>query len=94
MTGIWYKRIEQAKSLGIWYSGVGMSSIIGSPIAWEMATPNAHTGVLSSWQLLHAVTGATTVFVALEFKFVIPDSQLTARFLTQPNVWCLWSVFV
>jgi ACS family allantoate permease-like MFS transporter len=82
MTGMWYKHNEQAKRLGIWYSGVGMSSIIGSPIAWGMAAPNAHTGVLSSWQLLYVVTGATTVFTALIFSFVVPDSQLTAQFLT------------
>ena len=79
---MWYKHTEQARRLGIWYSGVGMSSIIGSPIAWGMAAPNARTGVLNSWKLLYVVTGATTVFVALIFYFVVPDSQLTARFLT------------
>ncbi|CZR62693.1 related to permease of the major facilitator superfamily [Phialocephala subalpina] len=82
ITGMWYKRNEQAKRLGIWYSGVGMSSIIGSPIAWGMAAPGAHTGVLKSWQLLYVVTGATTIFAAFCFYFVVPDSQLTARFLT------------
>ena len=59
-----------------------MASIIGSPIAWGMAAPNAHTGVLNSWQLLYVITGATTVSVALAFYFVVPDSQLTAQFLT------------
>lgn len=82
MTGMWYKRTEQAKRLGIWYSGVGMSSIIGSPVAWGMAAPGVHTGVLNSWQLLYVVTGVTTVLVALTFYFIVPDSQLTARFLT------------
>lgn len=82
MTGMWYKRTEQAKRLGIWYSGVGMASIIGSPIAWGMAAPNANTRTFSSWQLLYVVTGAATVFTALCFYFLVPDSQLTARFLT------------
>ncbi|RDW84470.1 hypothetical protein BP6252_02060 [Coleophoma cylindrospora] len=82
MTGMWYKHTEQAKRLGIWYSGVGMASIIGSPLAWGMAAPDAHTGVLSSWQLLYVVTGALTVFVAIGFYFFVPDSQLTAKWLT------------
>jgi len=82
MTGMWYRHNEQAKRLGLWYSGVGMATIIGSPIAWGMDAPTAHTGVLSAWQLLYVVTGAVTVFVAIIFYFVVPDSQLTARFLT------------
>jgi ACS family allantoate permease-like MFS transporter len=82
MTGMWYKGNEQAKRLGLWYSGVGMSSCIAYPIAWAMAGPNANTGSLNSWQLLYVVTGAATVFLALVFFFVAPDSQLTVPFLT------------
>jgi len=82
MTGMWYKHNEQAKRLGLWYSGVGMATIIGSPIAYGMDAPGAKTGVLSAWQLLYVVTGAATVFTAIVFYFVVPDSQLTAKFLT------------
>lgn len=82
MTGMWYTRKEQAARLGIWYSGVGLATIIGSPIAWALDSPRASTGVLESWQLLYVVFGAITVAVAASFFFLVPDSPLNARFLS------------
>lgn len=82
MTGMWYKRNEQAKRLGIWYSGVGLAGIIGAPMAWSMSATDAKMGILKSWQFLFVITGALTVALALIFYFVVPDSQLSAKFLT------------
>lgn len=82
MTGMWYTRKEQASRLGLWYSGIGLATIIGSPIAWGLDSPSASTGSLSNWQLLYVVFGALTVFLALVFFFTVPDSQITAKFLT------------
>ncbi|KUL82429.1 hypothetical protein ZTR_11203 [Talaromyces verruculosus] len=82
MTGMWYTRAEQAARLGLWYSGVGLATIIGSPIAWALDSPSASTGSLSSWQLLYVVFGAITVALAICFYFIVPDSQLSAKFLT------------
>ncbi|GAM41174.1 hypothetical protein TCE0_041r14101 [Talaromyces pinophilus] len=82
MTGMWYTRAEQAARLGLWYSGVGLATIIGSPIAWALDSPSASTGSLSSWQLLYVVFGAITIALAICFYFIVPDSQLSAKFLT------------
>jgi MFS transporter, ACS family, allantoate permease len=82
MTGMWYTREEQAARLGLWYSGVGLATIIGSPIAWGLDSPSASTGSLSSWQLLYVVFGAVTFALAICFYFIVPDSQLSANFLT------------
>ncbi len=82
MTGMWYQQHEQAKRLGIWYAGSGMATLIGAPIAWAVAAPGAKTGSLVSWELLYVIAGSITVFLAIVFYFVVPDSQLTAKFLT------------
>lgn len=82
MTGMWYKRDEATKRLGLWYAGVGFSGIIGSLIAWGMSAPGAQTGVLDAWQFLYVITGAITICLAIVFFFVVPDSQLTAGFLS------------
>lgn len=68
--------------MGLWYSGIGFATIIGSPIAWALDSPTAATGVLSNWQLLYVVFGALTVALAVCFYFLVPDSQLTAKFLS------------
>ncbi|KAF7551300.1 hypothetical protein G7046_g7761 [Stylonectria norvegica] len=82
MTGMWYSRPEQAYRMGLWYSGIGFATIIGSPIAWALDSPTAATGILSNWQLLYVVFGSLTVALAVCFYFVVPDSPLTAKFLT------------
>ncbi|KAH8807654.1 permease of the major facilitator superfamily [Xylogone sp. PMI_703] len=82
MTGMWYQKHEQAKRLGIWYSGSGMANVVGGLIAWGIAAPTAHTGSLTSWQLMYVVFGCLTVLLAFIFFFVVPDSQLNTRFLS------------
>lgn len=82
MTGMWYTRKEQAFRLGIWYSGVGVATLVGAPLAWAVAGPNAHTGSLSSWRFLFVIAGCITICVAAIFFFAVPDSPLNARFLS------------
>ncbi|KAH6682063.1 major facilitator superfamily domain-containing protein [Halenospora varia] len=81
MTGMWYKKHEQAKRLGIWYSGNGMANMLGGLLAWGIAAPDAKTGDLAPWRFMYVITGAITVFLAIVFFVVVPDSQLTAKFL-------------
>lgn len=81
MTGMWYTSSEQALRLGLWYSGIGMSTLIGSPIAYAISGQDK-IGVLLSWQFLYVIFGVITVVVAIIFLFVVPDSQLSAGFLT------------
>ncbi|TQV95462.1 MFS allantoate transporter [Cordyceps javanica] len=81
MTGMWYKRDEQARRLGIWYSGSGFASIVGAPIAYAI-DGSPKIGVLVSWKFLYVISGALTVFVAIVFFFIVPDSQKSAAFLS------------
>lgn len=81
ITGMWYKRDEQAKRLGIWYAGSGFASVIGAPIAYAI-DGSPKTGVLVSWKFLYVLSGALTVLVAIVFFFVVPDSQKSASFLS------------
>lgn len=81
MTGMWYKRDEQARRLGIWYSGSGFASIVGAPVAYAI-DGSPKTGVLVSWKFLYVISGALTVFVAIAFFFLVPDSQRSAHFLS------------
>jgi ACS family allantoate permease-like MFS transporter len=42
-----------------------------------------HPLAIKSWQLLFLVIGLFTAAVGVLFLFIMPDSQLNARFLTQ-----------
>lgn len=81
MTGMWYKRDEQAKRLGIWYSGAGAANIVGAPIAYAI-DGSPYTGALRSWKFLYVLAGSLTVFMAILFFILVPDSQKTAKFLS------------
>ncbi|KAJ4155413.1 hypothetical protein LMH87_000656 [Akanthomyces muscarius] len=81
ITGMWYKRDEQAKRLGIWYAGSGLASVVGAPIAYAI-DGSPRTGVLVSWKFLYVLSGALTVLVAIVFFFMVPDSQRSASFLS------------
>ena len=61
-----------------------MATILGAAVAYGI---DAHkkTGALSSWRFLYVIAGAPTIFVAIVVFIVVPDSQLSAKFLSPPQ---------
>lgn len=83
-TSQWYKKEEQAFRVGIWFSVCGAGQMFGGFVAYGIAT---HVGrdpsaKLAGWQIMFLFLGLLTVVVGIIFFFVLPDSPVSARFLS------------
>jgi MFS family permease len=83
-TSQWYSKEEQAFRVGIWFSMCGFAQMFGGYVAYGIAIhvgrdPNAS---LAGWQIIFLFLGLLTAVVGIIFYFVLPDSPLTARFLS------------
>ncbi len=82
-TSQWYTIREQGTRTGIWFSFNGWGQILGGLIAYGIAVgTKAYPLSIHSWQLLFLVIGLFTAAIGVLFLFIMPDSQLNARFLT------------
>lgn len=83
-TSQWYTKKEQGTRVGWWFSFNGWGQIVGGCVAYGIAVgTEAHPIAIKSWQLVFLVTGFFTAFMGVLFLWLMPDSQLNARFLTQ-----------
>ncbi|KAI2473272.1 major facilitator superfamily transporter allantoate [Annulohypoxylon bovei var. microspora] len=83
-TSQWYTKKEQGTRVGWWFSFNGWGQIVGGCVAYGIAVgTEAHPIAIKSWQLVFLVTGLFTAFMGCLFLYLMPDSQLNARFLTQ-----------
>ncbi|XMA08544.1 hypothetical protein WAI453_001335 [Rhynchosporium graminicola] len=79
-----YKKEDQAFRVGIWFSMCGFAQMFGGFVAYGIAThvgedPNA---LLKGWQVIFLFLGLLTVLVGIAFFFILPDSPLSAGFLS------------
>lgn len=83
-TSQWYTNKEQGARTGMWFAWNGVGQIVGGFVSYGIAVGTARNPIaIESWQLLFLVIGLFTAFIGVIFLFVMPDSQLNARFLTQ-----------
>jgi len=76
--------MARAFRVGIWFSMCGFAQMFGGYVSYGIAT---HVGedphaTLHGWQIIFIFLGAFTVLVGIVFYFVLPDSPLTAGFLS------------
>ncbi|KAK7969456.1 MFS general substrate transporter [Apiospora saccharicola] len=82
-TSQWYTISEQGSRTGIWFSFNGVGQILGGAVAYGIAVGTKHHPVsIKSWQLVFLVIGLFTAAMGVLFLWLMPDSQLNARFLT------------
>jgi ACS family allantoate permease-like MFS transporter len=80
ITSAWYSRKDQAVQMGIWYSSNGSCQVIGGLLAYGFG--QIHVSGFSSWKWLYVVTGTLSISWAVALYLFLPDSQLTATFLS------------
>lgn len=83
-TSQWYRKEDQAFRVGIWFSMCGFAQMFGGYVAYGIAT---HVGkdphaALKGWQIIFLFLGLFTSLIGVIFFFVLPDSPLTAGFLS------------
>ena len=82
-TSQWYTIREQGLRTGFWFSFNGWGQILGGFVAYGIAKgTEEHPISIKSWQLLFLVIGLFTAAIGVLFLFLMPDSQMNARFLT------------
>jgi ACS family allantoate permease-like MFS transporter len=84
-TSQWYRKEEQAFRVGLWFSMCGWAQMFGGYVAYGVAI---HVGAdpnspLRGWQVIFLILGLLTVVIGILFFFILPDSPVTAGFLTQ-----------
>ncbi|KAJ1713527.1 pantothenate transporter [Aspergillus flavus] len=80
ITGMWYTRSEQPFRHGLWFAGNSLATAFGGLIAYGVAHI---AGSIPAWKWLFIIYGIITVVWSIVFVLFIPDSPLTARFLSR-----------
>ncbi|KAI0252933.1 major facilitator superfamily domain-containing protein [Lactifluus subvellereus] len=78
---MFYTRREHTARVGYWFLMNGTAQIISGFISY--GTLHIHTGGFQPWQWLMIITGILTLFTAMLFYFLFPDSPTNAWFLTK-----------
>ncbi|ORX40258.1 major facilitator superfamily domain-containing protein [Kockovaella imperatae] len=80
MTPIWWTLAEQPVRLMTWYSMNGWFDIVGSFISYGLGHVTETT--VRTWQLIFIIFGSLTSFLGIYMFFYLPDSPVTAKFLS------------
>lgn len=72
--------------MNIWYSFNGWGQIIGGLVAYGIAVGTKKNGsLIAPWKIVFLFTGLLTICLGLIFLWVVPDSQLNARWLKKED---------
>ncbi|KAF7299931.1 MFS general substrate transporter [Mycena chlorophos] len=82
MTGWWYTRKEVPLRQFIWYSGLGWGGVIGSYVSTGISTISPTAPGPQKWQYIFYILGGVTMLWAIVVYVVLPDSPVSARWLT------------
>ncbi|KAL1605847.1 hypothetical protein SLS59_002966 [Nothophoma quercina] len=84
VTSMWYKRDEQPKRIGFWYTGVGMAVMIGSLISYGF---QHYTGdKFNNWQIMYLVVGLITIVAGIVVILFLPDNPMSSRLTHEEKV--------
>lgn len=82
----WYTKKEQGSRVNIWFSFNGVGQILGGIIAYGIAVGTAkHGSSIAPWKIVFLVTGLLTIVLGAIFLWIVPDSQLNARWLKKED---------
>ena len=82
ITSMWYTRKEQPVKIGIWYTANGAGIALGGLLGYGIGHIN---GALASWRYEFLIIGALCCTWGIVIGVLMPDSPVTAKFLTLPE---------
>ncbi|KAL4887356.1 major facilitator superfamily domain-containing protein [Aspergillus karnatakaensis] len=86
LTSRWYTRDEQGRRVNIWFSFNGWAQIFGGLVAYGIANGSRKYGsAVAPWKIVFLFTGLLTFSLGLIFLWLVPDSQLNARWLKKED---------
>ncbi|KAL1893317.1 hypothetical protein Sste5346_006494 [Sporothrix stenoceras] len=77
----WWTREEQALRTSMWYSSVGLATMLSPLINYGIG--NGVHGALASWKYMFLIIGAITVLWSFVLFFFLPDSPLNCSRLSE-----------
>ncbi|KAL4808288.1 major facilitator superfamily domain-containing protein [Aspergillus unguis] len=81
VVSMWYKRSEQPFRHGIWFQGITIAGIFGGLVAYGIG----HVQTIAPWKAVFLIFGAITVVWALVLFYWLPDTPMSARFLSEED---------
>lgn len=81
--GQWYTRSEQAPRFSFWYCGLGVAQIVGGLVSYGFQYVGP--GGLAGWRIMFIVLGAVTCILGVMTYLIIPDTPMTAKWLSNPE---------
>lgn len=78
ITAMWYRSNEQPMRYAIWYSAVGMGTLVGTLVLYAIGQIK---GELSPWRYQFMIIGSASCVWGIAVWFLLPDSPMTAYFL-------------
>jgi MFS family permease len=76
----WYTKSEQAPRFAFWYCGLGVGQIIGGAVSFGFQ--HVKHPAFAGWRVMFVVLGAVTVLIGAITALVLPDTPMSARFLS------------
>lgn len=76
----YYTKNEQAPRFALWYSGLGVGQILGGLVSYVFQ--HVTNSQLKAWQAMFIFIGLLTVVVGIATYFILPDSPMTAKWLS------------
>jgi len=77
----YYTRSEQASRFSFWACGIGAGQILGGILSF--AFQQVEYGHLAPWRMMFVVLGSVTVALGIATGLALPDSPMTANFLSE-----------
>ncbi|KAH6900565.1 major facilitator superfamily domain-containing protein [Thelonectria olida] len=77
----WYTKSEQAPRFSFWYVGLGIGQIVGGAVSHGFQHVGPHAG-LEGWRIMFIVLGLVTVTIGFSTFFLVPDTPMQAKWLT------------
>ncbi|RMD41313.1 hypothetical protein DV735_g3824, partial [Chaetothyriales sp. CBS 134920] len=76
----WYTKSEQAPRFSFWYCGLGIGQIIGGIVSYAFQQVKHQS--FEGWRIMFVVLGVVTVVIGGITALFLPDTPMSARFLT------------
>ncbi|KAJ5668966.1 hypothetical protein N7462_010036 [Penicillium macrosclerotiorum] len=84
LSGMWYKREEQAQTVTFWYMMNGFQQMIGGLLAYLFSLLGSDR-VIKSWQALFITYGCFSVLFGVFVLLFMPDSPMTAKCFSEED---------
>ncbi|KAI9882089.1 MAG: hypothetical protein M1823_006165 [Watsoniomyces obsoletus] len=81
ISSMYYTKSEQAPRFSFWYCGLGLGQIIGGIVSYgfqQVKNPG-----FEGWRIMFVVLGLVTVIIGFLTIWILPDTPMKARFLSE-----------